>query len=430
MNLSSRQIILIGGGVLFLIIIVLIFSFGSKPPPPPKVTLTIWGMEPKSNFSPLIDAYKAARPNVTINYVEFDENNYRQKVLDALASASGPDIFMIKSKSLLRDLYKLYPAPQTQINLVTLRSLFPQVVEDDFVYQNNIYALPLYIDSLALFYNQDYFNSKQIIGPPANWDEFVGVSSRLKVLDSSFNIISAGAAFGFSERNVFYAPHILKLLMKQLNIPVFDKSGYANFSARDEKGAEVLSFYTSFTNPKTSNYVWPRDFENSIDAFARGKVAMIFAYHKDISKILNKNPYLNFKIAQAPQVKDSQVNYSYADYWALAVSRQSQNPTWAWDFIIYVTSNPQVAENYINTTQKPPALKSLIAKYINDPNLGVFAGQALSARSWPELDMEKTNEILNDIIEGVVFGKFSSSQGIKLAEEQINQILRGLIIYQ
>lgn len=429
MSLSSRQIILIGGAVLFLIIIILIFSFGSKPPPPPKVTLTIWGIEPVSNFNPLIEAYKSRRPNVTINYIEVDENNYRQKVLDALASGSGPDIFMLKSKSLLRDVSKLYPAPQTQINLNTLRSLFPQVVEDDFVYENNIYALPLYIDSLALFYNQDYFNNRQIINPPINWDEFTDFASKLKVLDTSFNIVIAGAAFGSSEKNISYAPQILKLLMRQLNISVFDKSGYANFSIKDEKSAEVLNFYTSFANPKMSNYVWPRDFEDSISAFANGKTAMIFAYQKDISKILNKNPYLNFKIAFVPQPKNSQINYSYADYWALTVSRQSSNPTWAWDFIIYVTTNPQVAEGYMNTTQKPPALKSLIAKHLNDLNLGVFAGQALIARSWPELDTEKINQILNNTIEGILFGKFSPYHAIKLAEEQINQMIRSLIIY-
>ncbi|MGC8775731.1 MAG: extracellular solute-binding protein [Minisyncoccia bacterium] len=423
MNFSKRQIIIFGGIAFLIIIVVLIFVFGQRPAPPPEVKLTIWGIEPKTNFDPLISAYKALRPNVKIEYQQLEENNYRQKVLDALASGSGPDIFMIQNKTLLKDIYKIYPALSTQFNLAQLRQFFPQVVEDDFVYNNNIYALPLYIDSLALFYNNDYFNKAGLVYPPATWDDFALYAQKLKVLNLNNEIVQAGAAMGSSEKNIFYATDILKLLLKQSGYFLFDVVKGVDFGSKSN-GEKVLNFYSSFANPQTSNYTWPRNFEDSISAFSSSKVAMIFAYQKDISQILNKNPYLNFSIAPVPQIKDSNISYAYANYWALTVSAQSKNPTWAWDFIIYSATNNNSVSAYLTASGKPPALRSEISKYLSDPNLKTFASQALISRSWQEPDMDKIREIFNNVIDGVLNNKFSAFEGIKLAEEQAGQIMR------
>jgi multiple sugar transport system substrate-binding protein len=423
MAIGQRQIIIIGGLVVFIILILIIFSAGSQPQPPPKLTLIIWGIESRSNFDPLIQAYKSIRQNVEVRYEELNSLNYNKKILESLASGQGPDIFMIRSKDLISNISKIYPIPETQLSLYQLRKLFPQVVEDDFVYQNNIYALPLYIDTLALFYNQDYFARSQIVFPPKNWDEFLEYAQKLKVLDaSSGRIVQAGAAIGSSEKNISYATSILKILMKQVGIKIINEFGRFDFGGLSN-GGDVINFYTSFSNQQSSNYVWPKDFKDSIDSFSSGNVAMIFAYQSDVSKIKNKAPYLNFRTAPMPQIKDSKINYAYADYWGLTVSRQSKNPTWAWDFIINITANESLAKSYMDLTQKPPALNSLISKTLNDSNLGVFSSQSLIARSWHEIDSAKINEILNNIIDGVVLGKFDSRYAIKFAEEQANKII-------
>jgi ABC-type glycerol-3-phosphate transport system substrate-binding protein len=425
MKLQKNQIIFIGIVLFLILLFVLIFSFGKKEPIPPKVNLVIWGIEPQKNFEVLINAYKAIRPNVEVAYRQIPLENYKKELLNALASQSGPDILMIQSKKLLEDIDKLYPVDNTQFNLNQLRNLFPQVVEDDFFYDNKIYALPLYIDTLALFYNQDYFNKAKIVNSPKNWEEFADYSNKLKVLDAnSSQIIQAGSAMGADENSIAYAPDILKLLLKQYGVQVFNKNGYADLGI-NSNGGDVLNFYTSFANPQTANYTWPRNFGNSIDEFSSQKAAMIFAYNKDIQIIKNKNPFLNFKIAETPQVKNSQINYSYSNYWGLAVSKQSKNSAWAWDFIINTLANYNVMQGYVDVSLNPPALKYLINQKLNDPNLSVFAYQALIARSWQEKNMEKINQIFNNIILGVNAGKYNVRDAIRLAQEQINQALRG-----
>lgn len=424
MNFRKEQIIIFGAILFIVIAIVLVFYYGRRPTPPPPIKLTIWGFEPKSNFEPLINDYKSLRPNVTINYEKINQSNYREKILEGLSSGSGPDIFLIQSKTLLKDISKLYPVQNNQFNLAQLKSLFPQVVEDDFVNNGNIYALPLSIDSLALFYNVDYFNKAGLVYPPKTWDEFATYVQKLKILDSNGQIIQAGAAFGASEKNISYAPDILKLLLKQAGNKIFDSEGRADFGLKgqNQTGPKILDFYSSFADPETENYTWPRSFDSSINSFANGKVAMIFAYQKDIDEILSRNPYLNFKIASFPQFKDAQINYAYSNYWALAVSRQSKNPAWAWDFIIYSTTNDNLSSKYLLASKKPPASLSQISKYLSDPNLNVFASQALISRSWQEPDMDKIREIFNNIIDSILNRKFDSSEAMRLAEEQVNQI--------
>ncbi len=424
MKLQKNQILIIGAVLFLIILFVLIFAFGKRSSVPPKVKLVVWGLEPEANFKILIEAYKSIRSNVTVDYVQLDMQNYRKQLLDALSSGQGPDIFMIQNKHLLDDINKIYAAPNTQFNLNQLRNLFPQVVEDDFVYQNNIYALPLYIDTLALFYNQDYFNKAGLVNPPKNWEEFAEYSNKLKTIDiNSGEITQAGAAMGEDSQNIFYAPDILKLLFKQYGVKIFDEYGRANLGL-NSNGPAVLSFYTSFANNSTENYSWPRNFSNSFDEFTSGKAAMIFAYQKDINSIKNKNPFLNFRIAVTPQTKDAKINYSYADYWGLVVSKQSQNQTWAWDFIINTAANSSVMQNYIAASGRPPALKSLISQKLNDPELSVFVSQALIARSWQEINSEQINKILDDVISGVNSGRFNFENGIRYGEEQINQLLR------
>ena len=73
---------------------------------------------------------------------------------------------------------------------------------------------------------------------------------------------------------------------------------------------------------------------------------------------------------------------NYADYWGLSFSTKAGNLIWL-EFYSFATANPQTAEIYLQTSKKPPALLSLIQKYINDPELGVFSRQALTAKLAP-----------------------------------------------
>ena len=76
----------------------------------------------------------------------------------------------------------------------------------------------------------------------------------------------------------------------------------------------------------------------------------------------------------------------------------------------------------MQTAQRPPALRYLIQKYLNDPDFGVFSRQALTARSWRRPDNTAVRKIFSEMIEAALSGRISSTAAIDEAENRINNL--------
>jgi len=189
-------------------------------------------------------------------------------------------------------------------------------------------------------------------------------------------------------------------------------------------GIDALNFYTKFSDPKNTYYTWNENMEYSLDSFSKGDTAMIFGYASDRQLVKSKNPFLNFKAAEMPQPKAGEKSVNYADYWGLAVTGNSQNPDWAWDLILYLTANETAAEHYFKTANRPPALRSLIQKNVDHPELGVFTKQGLSARSWPQIDKDQIADVFSRAIKSVVSGRLDASNSLNQAQREVTELMR------
>ncbi|OGY63648.1 MAG: hypothetical protein A3B92_03295 [Candidatus Harrisonbacteria bacterium RIFCSPHIGHO2_02_FULL_42_16] len=435
MNLTRSQLIIVGVAGAVLIIIALI-ALGVIPgiriqeQKPPEITLTIWGVsDNKSVFQENLSAYEALRPNIRVNYEELNPDDYEKVLVNALAAGKGPDIMMLNNSWLPKHFDKLIPVKNEQLTPKSFQELFPVVAEQDFAPDGIIYAAPLYIDTLALFYNQDTFDKNGIAVAPKDWLDFQNLIPKLRQKDASGKIIKAAAAIGGSNNNIGNASDFLTLLMLQAGTKMtdddFQQTTFANsveglFPARD-----ALTFYAKFSNPNEDDfYTWNENFENSLDSFARGNTAMIFAYAGQKENIKTKNPFLNFKSAAMPQPVESEKAVNYPNYQGLAVTKNSQYPDWAWDLILYLTANETAAENYLSHSSRSPALRALIQKYAEHPELGVFAKQALSARSWPQIDKEQIAKIFSQMIVSAVTGQLSVAEAVNQADRQATELMR------
>ena len=426
--LNSRlKIVLFGAGIIALILIILsifcvipITKNCSKTSVSGK--LIFWGVDNISAYRATIDNYsKLYDRKVQIQYHQIPEANFENELVRAMAKNQGPDILMFHNSWLLKQGDLLTPATDAQISLASLRQNFPQVVEKDFTYQNKVYALPLYLDTLALFYNKDIFNANAVVFPPANWNDFTNLATRLTKKQTSGQISLAGAAIGSSDKNITNATDILNTLMIQYGSPMVNPQYMrADFGAQ---GKQAFDFYLQFADPKSSSYVWNQNLGNSFDLFSQGQTAMIFSYANQISYLKQKNPLLNFVVAIMPQFNSSNPK-NYAAYWGLAVSSKSSNPDLAWDFIKYLTTDPQNSLTYLQATKRPPALNTLINQYLNDPNLNVFAKQSLTAVSWYQPDSDQISQIFSNAVELVLNGKTNSQQALDQASAQINNLFK------
>jgi ABC-type glycerol-3-phosphate transport system substrate-binding protein len=235
------------------------------------------------------------------------------------------------------------------------------------------------------------FNNAEIITVPDYWDkDFQANVKKLTKQNSQGDIIQAGVALG-AGTNIDRSADILMTLMMQ-NGAVIMKDGKITFnqipvnmiSKGYNPGMEAIRFYSDFANISKEVYSWNSNLGNSLDLFTSGKVAMFFGYSHNIPTIKSQAPKLNFAVKKMPTIKgnESIVFNNTADYWVETVSKKSKYANEAWNFLQYITTKPEITKLYLTKSQRPAALRSLIQEQENDENLGIFATQALRAKSW------------------------------------------------
>lgn len=427
MQLTRNQIILIAIGGAIVIAVILAVVFGTRQgaeEAPVSGEITVWGVfDSRTTWDELIAMYNRVRPNVHVRFQLLNSTTYEDGLINALAAGSGPDVFMFHNTWLPKHFSKLRALPSEFFPLSRFRSLFPTVAEQDFAPDGVIYAMPLYIDTLAMLYNRDIFDTAGIALPPATWRDFQAAIPKLRTLDSQGRLVRAAAAIGGSNQSINRGSDIAQLLMLQAGVEMVDATfTRATFSATG--GTEAVRFYTSFANPADPFYTWDESFGNSLDVFAEGRAAVIFNYAHQIDFLKQKNPFLNFDIAPMPQPASATQTVNFPSYWGLAVSGQSRNPLTAWDFIAWLTGNEEASRAYLERTNRPPAIRSLIAQYQNHAELGVFARQALTARSWPQIDNRGVDRILSDMISDVISGRTTALRATQEAEAEVSALMR------
>lgn len=417
----SPKIIILGISGSILLVFILIFvgvipGLRKSEQASIKANLEFWGLYDKdAAYTQAIQSFKNKYPDVFIKYKQFNNlDEYKRALLEAFAINKGPDILMIQNSALPNEINKISPIPATKFSLVNLDNNFPQTVRYDFAPQGNIYALPLSIDTLALIYNRDIIDGAAI-QLPSNWEEFQKIIPKLVKFDQNRKISQAAAAIGSSNKNIDNGTDLLYLLMMQTGTKmVSDDLKNATFGSTE--GNNAFSFYTKFANGATNTYTWSPTMPNSLDVFANGNAAIIFNYSSSIKDIKAKNSFINIGVTEMPQPKEAKKVVNYAKYFGYAVSNQSKNKDIAWEFIISMTTDMQNAQNYVKTTGKPPALRSLINQYLSDPDLNIFAKQALTSRSWLQINESEIASILSEAIDFVNYNQ--KEPGIALSDAQ------------
>lgn len=428
------------------------------------ITLNYWRVwDGPDAFEEIIANYKKLHPFVTVNYRKLRYDEYEQELLNALAEDKGPDIFSVHNTWLGKYQNKIAPMPEAitmaypvvkgtikkevipelrttkSISLKEIKNNFVDAVYDDVVIKTKdektkeikerVYGLPLSVDTLAMFYNKDLFNNAGIAQTPAYWNkEFQGDVKKLTKQDIKGQFLQSGAALGGSG-NIERSSDILSVLMMQNGAQMMDDAGRATFdrvpsSLKDQNynpGMEALRFYSDFANPAKEIYSWNAQMDDSLKIFSEGRLAMMFGYSYHLPTIKAQAPKLNFAIAKLPQIEGNSQTLNYANYWVETVSAKSAYTNEAWDFIQFAAKAEQV-KTYLDKTKKPTALRSLVAEQIDDLDIGIFAEQVLTAKSWYKgADSAAMEQIFGEMIDATVAGQQKLEDIIELGARKIQQ---------
>lgn len=343
-----------------------------------EVALTWWGLwEDSTAIAPLIAEYEQQNPNVKISYVKQSHQDYRERLTNALAKGSGPDIFRFHNTWVPMFKGELDNVPASVMSAAEFAEGYYSIISSDLANETGLAGIPLGYDALALYINEDIFNETGK-SAPTTWDDLRQLALELTTKDEQGTITQAGVALGRTE-NVDHWPEILGLMMLQ--------NGANPAKPIDKRAEDALTYFTIFSSV---DGVWDETLPASTVSFAAGKLAMYFGPTWRSFEISQQNPELRYKTVPLPQLpKDSpnQPDISYATYWAEGVWTRSSNKEAAWDFMKFISSRTSLEKMYQNASKtrtfgEPYPRVDMADLLVTHPIVSPIIVQAPDAQSW------------------------------------------------
>ena len=425
--MSKFQIILLSIFGVFIVVAVMLFAFSRGGGGANDVTVVVWGDMSSFDFNAFQSATNIGRSaSPRIEYVEKSGNTLETEFVEALASGAGPDLVLLPLDKFYKQRNKLLPIPYKSISERDFKTTFIEEAEL-FLDTTGIYALPLTVDPLVLYYNRDHLSTNNIAKPIAFWDEMYAHALNLTKRDPAGNIVKSAMALGES-RNIKNYKEILSLLMLQAGTPVtgISQGKFSSFLKYNPDlplvpSEAALDFFTQFSNPSKPYYSWNRSLVESQTRFAAGDSTYYLGFASELKALRNKNPTLNFSIAPVPKSRISDRDFTYGNIRALAIARSTKNPSASLEAALMLVS--QDAQSALSEILNlPPVRRDLLS--VNQPseNASVFYQSALQARGWVDPDDNSTDVIFREMIESVTSGRARTTEAINKANRELNSL--------
>lgn len=389
---------------------------------PKEVTITYWGLwENDPTLRAVIADFESTHPGIKVQYEMQSPKQYRERLQSAIDRGEGPDAFRFHNTWVAMIHKQLATVPQTVMTQPEFASAFYPVASNDLVAGSTIYGIPMMIDGLGLYINEDLF-ATALVQPPVTWTDVINIVPSLTVKNGS-TVITSAIALG-TANNVEHFSDILAIMFLQNGAKLSALSGL--------EAEETLEFYHKFADPADPLYTWNDTLDNSISAFAAGRVAMIMAPSWEAHTIHELNKNLKFRIQPIPQLSGNTINW--ASYWVEGVSSQSKNQAAAWEFVKYLTSTEGATRLYTEAANsrlfgEPYARVELGSTIARDPYAGAYVNQAATAFSFPLASRTRDNGLndklikyLEDAVNSLSTGN-SPSKALETASLGFRQVL-------
>lgn len=452
--MSVFQAVILGIFGASAVIATLIFAFLSTRGDTSSIgPISIWGTVDKTAFQTVLRALADSDSRFSqVTYEQKDAASYEADLANTLASGAGPDIFLMRNDATILDGGKAVTVPLSSLSATDFSAVFADGMSV-FFSKDGAYGIPLLIDPLVLFWNKDSLAAAGYALPPSSWaaipamasyDENAGPTSdankhSLTRRDETGAVRKSTIALGEYE-NVRHAKTILTTIITQAGgavtgvdqagklMPLLSGRGvYGNAEGSQNAAESALRFYTEFANPAKDDYSWSRAMPDSLDAFARGDLALYLGLGSEAVLIARKNPNLNFGIAGLPQnvgQEDAGLNMiGGGEAYALAVSKQSRNQQGAFT-VAFLLGNSEAADTLARALGMVSAERKYLAVRSSDVD-GLLKKQALVARFWTDPDPVRSGEIIRAMIEDATSGALKLSEAIQRADRALGALISG-----
>ncbi len=432
--MSNFQLTVIAGFIALLLIGVLIFA-GILPGFRARSggvggTVTLWATIDEETMKGLLEPFEQAhRSEFTLIYEAKDARTFEAELINALAAGRGPDLVFLPSDWVVKQADKLLPLPYSSYSLAQFKKDFAPIGQL-YLTPTGILGLPLYIDPLVLYSNQDLLTNAKLAIVPGNWDEILAAVKSLSRVDPQKNLTQSTIALG-QWGNIANAKDVLSLLILQAGNPI---------TARNENGvvrsvlkerydfpvppaAEALGFFNRFAEPDNTLYSWNSALPEARQAFLRGTLALYLGAGSDWPRLKRQNPQLNFDINPMPQRVRATAELTFGRAVAVGVVKASKNPATAWQAAILL-SGPAFAQPLADALFLPPVRKDLLAKAPADPAMTVLYQSAIIARGWLDPDPAASVNVFRRLVEDSANGRLTPAAAVERAGDELQLLIK------
>lgn len=405
-----------------------------KSPTERGITLMWWGDRYNRAFAQkLVDIYNGKNPEIKIKL--FTSTNYESKLLSMCAGGMPPDIMLISAGKHLeyasKEIFLALDKYENNPDVETLKKDMWPYIWDDCRYKGKLYTVPIWTNSIGIFYNKTLFDNAGVSYPTSDWT-FDDLFDKAKRLTFDFDGDGRIDQFGFSGIPLFVSSWNLDMLTQAFGGHFYSEDGRSCLI--DSKEAiEAIQWAIDLMN---KHHICPTTVEvetgvtsasgSGEDYFRAGKVAMVYWGRWYIDTLRKKSPSLNWAVAPYPKGK-KKVMYQIVVY--LAISSKTKYPDECWEFLKFMIGK-EGQRLITNDRSDMPILKSMayskeFLNYSSRPDANKVFIDMLEYARIPKFILGSTEWQCRakDRLELVALGKLSLKEAAKKIAEEYKKMV-------
>lgn len=373
--------------------------------------VVIWGTFDREVFNlPFQEISKNDDNFHVVEYRQMDARTFESELVNAIAEGRGPDAIVLSHEDLVSLRSKIQPIAYSTFPERALKDNYIDGAEI-FARADGLYAIPLVVDPLLMYWNRDILAASGLSLPPTTWENLTNITQQLTLRDATRNISQATVAFGEYD-NVSNAKATLLALLLQSGSRLVEEDNNKYVVAVNQTQGDAarhpltstLQFYVEFSNAISPLYSWNRTFQSDLTTFLGGKLALYFGYGSESKRIREQNPNLNFDITGIPQGAGATIKRTYGKFYGLAILKTSSNQAGTYRALARIASGNSTTIISKNLGMAPMQ-RSLIAAGDSDATRQVIFREALIARGWLDPGPMKSSEIFAQMINEITSGR-------------------------
>ncbi len=285
----------------------------------------------------MTDAYTKAHPGVTVSLEFVPYEALHDKTVLAKGSSHAYDVVL--SDSVWTPEYALNGIIEDVTARITpeLRNGILGGALGSAEYKGKLYGLPWIVDSKFLFYNTAMFAKAGIAAPPRTWAEVEQDAILLK----QKGVVEFPLVSSWSQNEALTADYAALLqgfdgkFLDNAGKPVFQTGG--GLAAAQWMAQSILK--DKVTNPHSLEYV--EDDVKRVFSSGQAAMALNWTYMWDGANTPSNDTKIagQVGVVAAPGMKSGDVGATNGSQ-PLCIPANSQNKDAAWDYILYLTSQP------------------------------------------------------------------------------------------